>query len=255
MNRQSGELTLALLVDFLKKFILTLQWSDLYLRSPLLILYITSAAGFVGWLRMAEHVITPYTRKIFHFLIFTMAAVLQISFGLKTVLLFGIWTGLAVLFAAVKGAGYPFYEALARTKDAPRQTSFILIPLASTALGGLLANILFPKYAFVGYLVAGWADAIAEPVGARWGKHRYTVPSLFGIGATRSLEGSFAVLVTGFFAGLVCGGILHAGLENMLKLGLICGLTGALVEAVSHHGLDNLTVQLAVSAVVSVLLS
>jgi phytol kinase len=239
---------------FLKNTILTMQWSDLYLRSPLIILYVSAAAGLVGWLRTTEHVITPYTRKIFHFLIFTMAAVLQIAFGLKSVLLLGIWTGLAVLVAVIKGAGFPFYEALARTKDAPRQSSFILIPLASTALGGLLSNLLFPKYAFVGYLVAGWADAIAEPVGARWGRHRYAVPSLFGIRATRSLEGSFAVMVTGMLAGWVCGAILNAGPDAMLKLGLICGLTGALVEAVSHHGLDNLTVQVAVSAAVSVFL-
>ena len=240
---------------FLNKSILTMQWSDLYLFSPLIILYVTAAAGFVGWLRMTEHVMTSYTRKIFHFLIFSMAAVLQIAFGLKTVLLFGIWTSLAVLVAVVKGAGNPFYEALARTKDAPRQTMFILIPLASTALGGLLSNLYFPKYAFVGYLVAGWADAIAEPVGARWGRHRYSVPSLFGIKATRSLEGSLAVLMTGMLAGLISGGILNAGSDKTLMLGLCCGFTGVLVEAVSHHGLDNLTVQLAVSAAVSVLLS
>jgi phytol kinase len=248
-------LTLNFVGNFLKNMVLTLRWSDLYLRSPLIILYITATAGFVGWLRMKEHVITPYTRKIFHFLIFTMAAVLQIVFGLKWVLLFGVWTVLAVLVAVVKGAGYPFYEALARTKDAPRQTTFIVIPLASTALGGLLSILLFPKYAFVGYLVAGWADAIAEPVGARWGKHRYAVPSLFGIGATRSLEGSAAVLVAGMVAGWVCGGILNVGLDQLLWLGLTCSLTGALVEAVSHHGLDNLTVQLAVSAAASALLS
>jgi phytol kinase len=240
---------------FIKNSILTIKWSDLYLLSPLIILYITAVAGFVGWLRMTENVITPYTRKIFHFLIFSMAAVLQIAFGLKSVLLFGIWTCLAVLVAVIKGAGHPFYEALARTKDAPHRSSFILIPLASTALGGLLSNLVFPQYALVGYLVAGWADAIAEPVGTRWGKHRYAVPSLFGVGATRSLEGSLAVLVTGMLAGLVGGLILHTGPDQMLRLGLTCGLTGTLVEAFSHHGLDNLTVQLAVSAATSALLS
>ncbi len=239
---------------FFEKSILTMGWSDLYLLSPLLVLYIASVALLVGRLRTREHVITPYTRKIFHFLIFTMAAVLQIAFGLNTVIVFGVWTSAAVLFAVFKGEGHPFYEALARPKDAPRQSLFILIPLASTAIGGLLSNLFFPKAAFIGYLVAGWADAIAEPVGARWGKHTFTVPSLFGVKATRSLEGSSAVLLMGLIAVLVCGAALDIESKTMLRLALACSLTGTLVEAFSHHGLDNLTVQVAVSAAASMIL-
>jgi phytol kinase len=249
----SGSIVIGLR-HFLEQSILAIRWSDLYLLSPLIVVYILASAGLVGWLRMKKQILTSYTRKIFHFMIFTMAAVLQIEVGLRAVLLFGIWTALAVLYAVIRGEGFPFYEALARIKDSPRRTAFILIPLASTALGGVLANLLFPDYAFVGYLVAGWADAVAEPVGARWGRHRYTVPSLFGIGATRSLEGSTAVLMTGVIAGMICGARLCAGWPQMLLLGLTCGLTGCLVEAVSHHGLDNLTIQLAVSAAVFVLL-
>jgi phytol kinase len=240
---------------FLEKSILAISWKDLFLSTPLMLLYITVSAALVVWLRMKEHVITPYTRKIFHFMIFTMAAVLQVAFGLKAVLLFGFWTSLAVLLAVIKGEGHPFYEALARPKDAPRQSLFILIPLASTALGGLMSNLFFPEHAFIGYLVAGWADAIAEPVGTRWGKHLYTVPSLFHVKATRTLEGSLAVLLTGFLAVLVCGGIMHIGMSKMLMIGMWCSLAGMLVEAISHHGLDNLTVQVAVSAVASLLMS
>lgn len=230
-------------------------WRDLYLLSPLLILYITSVALFVGWLRIREHVITPYTRKIFHFLIFTMAAVLQVAFGLQTVLFFGVWTCAAILYAVFKGEGHPFYEALARSKDAPWRSLFILVPLASTVAGGLLSNLFFPKAAFIGYLVTGWADAIAEPVGTRWGRHTYTVPSLFGVKATRSLEGSSAVLLIGLVAVLICGAILDIESRKMLQLALACGLTATLVEAFSHHGLDNLTVQVAVSAAASMVLS
>ena len=239
---------------FYEKSIPMLEWSDLYLLSPLLILYIVSAAVLAGWLRSREHVITPYTRKVFHFLIFTMAAALQVVFGLKTVLVFGVWTCMAVLYALVRGEGHPFYEALARPKDAPRRSLFILIPLASTAVGGLVSNLFFPDAAFIGYLAAGWADAIAEPVGTRWGKHTYAVPSLYGVRATRSLEGSLAVLVTGLLAVLICGVILDVESKKMLELALACGLTAALVEAFSHHGLDNLTVQVAVSAAASMIL-
>lgn len=241
-------------VLFFNKTILSFTWKDFYLSSPLMLLYIAGTSAFVGWLRTKEHVITPYTRKVFHFMIFSMAGLLQMWIGLGAVALFGIWTSMVVLYAVLKGRGFAFYESIARPKDAPHQSFFILVPLASTILGGVISNLFFPKYAFIGYLVAGWADAIAEPVGTRWGKHRYKVPSLFGVKATRSLEGSLAVFLTGFAAVMFCGWILNLDIGRMLAVGLLCSLTAAAVEAVSHHGLDNLTVQVVVSAVAAFVL-
>lgn len=161
--------------------------------------------------------------------------------------MFGSIVALIVLFAVWRGAGYVFYEALARPGDAPRGTLFIVVPLVTTALGGVLSNLIVPAWAWVGYLVAGWGDAVGEPVGARWGRHRYRVPSLAGVPATRSWEGSAAVLVVGAAAAVI-GGLL-AGFEAgvALRIGMAAGIAGALVEAVSNHGLDNLTVQVAAS--------
>ena len=78
-------------------------------------------------------------------------------------------------------------------RKATGRTLFILVPMLMTALGGVVSNVLFPGWAFVGYMVCGWGDAAGEPVGTRWGRHRYAVPSMAGIPATRSLEGSAAV--------------------------------------------------------------
>ncbi len=191
---------------------------------------------------------TPYTRKVFHFLIFTTASVIQLAVGLEGVVVFGVVIALLVLHAAWRGAGHPFYEALARPNDAPRRTLFVLVPLLTTALGGVLSNLFVPAFAFVGYLVAGWGDAVGEPVGARWGRHRYPVPSLAGVPATRSWEGSAAVFVVGSVAAVL--GCVLAGIAPgaAIRIGVVAGLAGALVEAVSNHGLDNLTVQLAASA-------
>jgi phytol kinase len=57
-----------------------------------------------------------------------------------------------------------------------------------TAAGGMISNILFGKLAVVGYVVTGWGDAVGEPVGTRWGNHRYRVPTLTGIKCHRSLD-------------------------------------------------------------------
>ncbi len=91
--------------------------------------------------------------------------------------------------------------------------------------------------------MGGWGDAVGEPVGSRWGKHRYRVPSLLGVKATRSLEGSGAVAgvsIVVAFLGLYLIG--YSGPAS-LKTAVICGLGGAAVEAISNHGLDNLTMQ------------
>lgn len=213
---------------------------------PALLAYGLLAAHVAGWLR-GRGVKTSYTRKIFHFLIFTAAGLVQVRWGLPGVALFGGLVTLVVLHAVWRGDGFPFYEAMARDSDRPRRSLFILVPLATTAVGGLTANLLFPQFAFVGYLVCGWGDALGEPVGARWGKHRYRVPSIGGVTAYRSLEGSTAVWLGGSFAAATGLAVAGLPLPTAAAVGLACGLFGAAVEAVSNHGLDNLTIQIAAS--------
>jgi phytol kinase len=162
-------------------------------------------------------------------------------------MLYGGVVSLVVLYAVARGPGFPFYEAMARPSDAPRRTLFIMVPLATTALGGILANVFFGAWAIVGYMVGGWGDAVGEPVGAKFGRHRYRVPSLGGVPAMRSLEGSAAVLVAGMlaaYAGLALRGVDPA---RALLGAVTCAAVGALVEAFSTHGMDNLTVQVAAS--------
>ena len=228
---------------------------DMVVRlGPVFIAYALGAGWLAGWLRTRKELKVSYTRKIFHFSIFTMAGLTQITWGLPAVALFGGVVASMVVYAVFRGDGYPLYEAMARDSDRPRRSLFILVPLMTTAVGGLTSNLLFPQFAFVGYLVCGWGDALGEPVGARWGRHGYRVPSIGGVPAHRTLEGSTAVLLGGFVAasaGLFMFGIPPA---TALAVGAGCGVFGALVEAISNHGLDNLTIQVAASAAAFVML-
>lgn len=221
--------------------------------APVALLSAITAGWLVGWLRCRLDVRTAYTRKLFHFAIFTMATIVHLVWKLPGVTVLGVVTTLIVLFAVWRGAGFPMYEALARPSDAPHRTLFIIVPLLTTMLGGIASNALFPRFAFIGYLVCGWGDAVGEPVGSRWGRHRYKVPSLSGVPAQRSLEGSAAVFITGSVASIVGFYAYGQPPEHALLIGIACGLAGAIVEAISTHGLDNLTTQIAAAAVASLL--
>jgi phytol kinase len=222
--------------------------------TPVAVVYLALVTWFVGYLKVRRQVRTAYTRKIFHFLVFTAVSIVHLIWRLPGVTVFGIVSTLLVVYTVSKGAGFPLYEALARPADAPHRTLFIMVPLITTALGGITTNALFATYAYVGYLVCGWGDAVGEPVGSRWGSHKFSVPSLAGVRAQRSVEGSFAVFLVGSIAAII--GLLATGLATDTAIwgGLACGAAGALVEAVSTHGLDNFTTQVAAAATAAWLL-
>lgn len=221
----------------------------LLIVAPIAFGYGLVVSSIVGYLRMTRCVRTAYTRKIFHFSIFTMATIVHLIWHLPGVTVLGIVMSLIVVFAVLKGDGYPLYEALARPKDAPHRTLFIVVPLITTALGGIATNSFFGGIAYIGYLVCGWGDAVGEPVGTRWGRHRYRVPSLSGVPAERSLEGSAAVFIVGSIAASIGLAAIGQPGSHAVVIGIACGLAGALVEAISNHGLDNFTTQVAAAAV------
>ena len=199
-----------------------------------------------GYLKQQKGLRTGYTRKIFHFSIFFSVALIQWRWGTPAVCLFGAMTSLVIFYAVWQGNGHILYEALAREKDAPRKSYYIITPYLATLLGGLASNILFGPVAIVGYLVTGLGDAVGEPIGTRFGKHTYKVPSLSAVKATRSYEGSAAVFVMSLIAIVLAVWFLPQFSFKYAHLGLIplLALGGALVEAVSPHGWDNATMQI-----------
>ncbi|MCW8445375.1 hypothetical protein OQJ05_15115 [Fluoribacter gormanii] len=217
------------------------------LLSPVFLVYTFITSQLVGMLRTTRHWPVGSTRKLFHLLIFNMAGFIQLIYGLTLVILFGIYVSCFILYALMRGESYPFYEAIARPQDHPRRSVLVLTPLIMTALGGYLSNLFFGTFAALGIFVCGWGDAMGELIGCRWGRHKFTVPSLFGVPAIRSLEGSFAValasIVVSFFLLLFWALPWHTA----LWIAIVTGLIGAVAEAFSSHGLDNLTIQLSTS--------
>jgi len=217
-----------------------------------------AGAGLVAalaWGRIAgglrrRRVRVAYTRKVFHVGIFTTAAAVHLLGSLPATNAFGASVAAVVLAAVVQGPGHPLYDGLARPADAPHGALFIVVPLGTTAVGGLLAAVLFGPLAAVGYLVAGWGDAVGEPVGARFGRHRYRVPSLAGVVATRSWEGSASVVAVSALAAWTALTALGWPSGPRLVAAVAAALLTGAVEALSPHGTDNLTVPVAATWVV-----
>lgn len=216
------------------------------LGGPPALLWAYAALAFAGHLKCRRGLRTGYTRKTFHFLIFGTVAFVHWQWGASGVLLFGAMTSLVILYALLRGDGHPLYEAMAREKDAPHRTHFIVAPYFATLLGGVASNILFGPLALAGYLVAGIGDAIAEPVGVRFGRHTYRVPSSRGVPAVRSWEGSTAVFLASIIAlALTIHLLPHlAYTPRLILLIPLFALACAVTESISPHGWDNATLQI-----------
>jgi phytol kinase len=213
---------------------------------PMSLLWSYACLYFSGYLKQHKVVKTGYTRKLFHFLIFTSVVIIQLMWGTSIVCLFGGMCTLVIFYAIVRGNGNILYEAMARETDAPYRTHYIIVPYFATLIGGLASNIIFGPVAVVGYLVTGFGDAVGEPIGTRFGRHIYRVPSLTSVKAVRSLEGSAAVFISCIMA-IVAALILTPDLEfiewsfvAIPFLGFIC----VLIEAFTPHGWDNAPLQI-----------
>jgi phytol kinase len=213
---------------------------------PVFLAWAYCCLSLAGYLKSKRRLKTGYTRKTFHILIFLTAATIQQTLGLPVVCLFGGMTTLVLAYALLRGAGHPMYEAIAREKDEPYRTYYIIIPYLATLAGGIAGNLWFGPASLIGYLVGGLGDAAGEPVGTRWGRRRYTVPTLSSVKTTRTIEGSIGVFIASLVA-VAAGMLLAPGFrlkpQSLAAIPLIA-LASALLEAVSPHGWDNATMQL-----------
>ncbi len=237
-----GQRTWAFLLDSLP------PWEMALVGVPAGILWSLGCLALAGHLKQSRGWPTGYTRKVFHFLIFFSAALARWAGGTPALCLLGAACSLAIFYALWRGSGDLLYEAMARERDAPHRTYYILAPYVATLVGGLASSILFGSAAIVGFLVTGVGDAVGEPVGTRFGWHPYRVPSL-ATRATRTWEGSAAVFV-GSVAAVAAAVALSPQWQfeaGSLVLIALIGLAAAGLEAVSPHGWDNAVLQIAPS--------
>ena len=189
------------------------------------------------------------TRKIFHFAIFTTAALTRALLGIGAVSAYGAVVFLGVIVAVRRGEGDLVFEALARQSDRPARGLHVVLPLIATALGGITTHLVGGPWSAAALLVGGWGDAVGEPIGIRWGRRKYTVPSFGGVRSVRSIEGTTAVFAASWLAAII--GLTLIGVAPLAAIGagLATALAATAIESYSPHGTDNFTV-MAIAALV-----
>lgn len=149
-------------------------------------------------------------------------------------------------------AHYAFY-GYARESDRPHDAFHVWFSWLVSILGLEAVDLTFHSLELTRFaaLVLGLADAVGEPIGTRFGKHRYLVRDLLtSTHKYRSWEGSLAVAAMASFVVYFClvpmipNGLVDDSESRIVRLmiALVAGGFIAVIEAWTPHGLDNLTI-------------
>ena len=193
-----------------------------------------------------------YTRKIFHFVFFFfpiyIASILPFESSIITTLMSGgvLLVCLAFMVEPVRSKSYflkTAYSAIDRPEDRPFTLVWVSTQIVATylILIGMVAWLSqYDKVVliYITVLVAGIGDGLAEPVGVRFGKRKYSVGALLTDKKyTRSSEGSMCVFLSGILAVVLLAGQLD---KTQLIIALaIMPIAMTLAEALSPHTWDG----------------
>ncbi len=156
-----------------------------------------------------------YTRKINHFFVFFSPYLLKTIFPFEETLYSQIiiaLVGLSTLTIYLKPIRENIkivtimFAAFDRPEDRPHTLKWLFTQYLVTYIVAVPLWLLFDRLGHteaipIIILINAIGDGLAEPIGIRWGKHKYKVKALFTKTTyTRSLEGSACVFFVSFFA-------------------------------------------------------
>ncbi len=223
-----------------------------YLMSEMLMLAIFYATTYLlGVAVKSYQVRVNYTRKVIHFMLFFAPSFLSVYFPYEKTLysiigscffFLGYLATLAAPFRSRVPALATGFAAIDRPEDRPFTLLWLSTQTAATYVI-IVALILFfsqigkPELIYLPLIINGIGDGLAEPVGIRFGRHRYSVKALFSGRYTRSLEGSACAFLSAV-AGLA---FLSASFTptQLLVAFLVIPPLSAIVEAFSPHTWDS----------------
>jgi dolichol kinase len=229
---------------------------------PRVLVFLAAAVGVwvvTGALKAAGKLPCDIARKINHVLALAGGA---IWFGwlphpvarASAVAVCGFLIPLIVVVCVMRDRAPFRYAFLANTRksDLPHEAFYFWSSWLVSMVGLAAVELVFDNLVVTrtATLLVGIGDGVAEPIGRRLGRRRFRVPSLrAGKPAARSLEGSAAFFLGCLLTLFACFGTRPVAVVAGLALLL------TVVEAVSPHGLDNLTIPVAAALALAPLLS
>ena len=227
-------------------------WFIVQQATVIAVIYVASYVG--GTLVVKKGLKVNYSRKIIHFsgflapVLVTAIMPVQTMYSISKVL----WgTAVSLLSMAVytkpvrerSAIAMRMFHAMDRPEDRPHTLLWLYTQMVAGALVLIPVVIYFQNrglmmLATIPILINGLGDGLAEPVGVRWGKHKYNVRALFTKQTyTRSIEGSACVFITSILA-LVLFRDSFTGTQLLILL-LVVPLASTLAEAFSPHTWDT----------------
>ena len=209
-----------------------------------------------------------YTRKVVHISYFVWPQLLDkyfLPYQTSTYIeLWNIWiiiTLLVLMSEPIRfrcGLLQTFYIAVDRPEDSP----YTLIWFSTQIISTLFILIPFSYYfktksevdlIFIPILINGLADGLAEPIGVRFGRHKYKTRALCGNREyTRSYEGSLCVYLVSL---IIC--LAYYSHFSLTQYGFVSSLipiASTLTEAFSPHTWDSPLIFLVVCILLTITL-
>ena len=242
----------------------TLIYQKIIIYSPISILIYLNGKYVVGYYEVKVN----YTRKFNHILGWLIPYILDIVINFDDSAMSSIWNGfffisILILWMKPTRAKDPTnilnmcYKGIDRPEDRPNTLKWMMIQNMGLFVS-LIPFIIIWDYLHIEHLIIipllilTFGDGLAEPVGIRFGKHKYKVYALCTNNQyQRSYEGSFVV----YLSGIIIISILYQEfelIEFILNL-IIVPVIATLTEAYSPHTLDNPLIIITVSVTITII--
>ncbi len=207
-----------------------------FLIPPISLAFSWSLLSLLGRWRRKRNFSAGYSRKVCHFTFFLIAIVLRWYAEPVDLMLFGAGASMPILLAVFIRPQGNMIRALAREEDGVDRYRLVWEPWLATSLGGLVVLWLWPQWSIIAFAVTGLADALAEPVGLRWGRHPLKLPMPWLAKSRRTWEGSLSVVLVACLVFVTFQPVIN---WPNLGFSLAGGLWIGLLEALSPRGWDN----------------
>lgn len=193
-----------------------------------------------------------YTRKIMHFALFFLPQYLLSFFPYQSSIFTGFFNamltmGVLGLFIQPLRSKIALFNTMFKSIDRPEDRPYTLLWLSTQFLASYLVLMPLIYYLnqhqlrdllYIPILIIGLGDGLAEPVGVRFGRHKYSTRAIFSSRSyTRSIEGSLCVFVVSLIT-IYSYRELFTVTQLIVALILI-PLLMTITEAISPHTWDS----------------